>query len=153
MPDGLFGTRADLLMDAGITLLTSMPLLMLWAFRLARRRRHTAHRNVQSATLAIVLVVLVIFEIDLRMRGGSAFIDQFPERAAIVRAVLKGHIVVATATFFAWFGLGLISWTRFSKSLPGTFSRLHKSLGKATFVGACLVSVSGAAIYALLYVL
>ncbi len=32
------------------------------------------------------------------------------------------------------------------------FRRLHKRLGKATFVGACLLSASGAAIYALLYV-
>ena len=152
MPHGIFGTRADLLMDAGITLLTSMPLLMLWAFRLARRRRFVAHRNLQSATLAIVLVVLVVFEIDLRRRGGSAFIDQFPERAAIIRVILEGHIAVATATFFAWFALGVISWTRFTKSLPGTFSRLHKRLGKATFVGACLLSASGAAVYALLYV-
>lgn len=141
-------------MDAGILLLTLLPILMLVAFKLARRRRHAAHRNLQTGTLAIVLVILVLFEVDIRLRGGSAaFLAQYPERATIVRAILRVHIAMATLTFVAWLGLGLVSWSRFSRGLPGTFSRTHKRLGKATFVGACFLSASGALMYALLFVI
>jgi putative membrane protein len=153
MPRGFFGTRADLFMDVGILLLTLLPALMLWAFRLARNRRLSAHRNVQTATLAVVLIVLVLFEIDIRLRGGSAaFLAQYPERAAIVRGILRAHLVTAAATFLAWLELGVVSWIRFRRVLPGAFSLAHKRVGRFTFVGACLLSASGALMYALLYV-
>lgn len=154
MPPGFFGTRADLFMDLAILFLTLLPCLMGLAFRFARARRYRAHRNTQVLTLTLVLTVLVLFELDIRLKGGSAALfAEIPERASIVRPLLYAHILVATLTFFAWLGLAAASWRRFERVLPGTWSKRHRRLGRLTFLGACALSSSGAAIYALVYVL
>jgi len=154
MPRGFFGTRADAFMDVVIVLLTLLPVLMLAAFRLARRGRVTFHRNMQCATLLLVLLVVVLFELDVRQSGGkAAFLAQNPPRASLVGAILRFHIGIATLTFFGWLALAALSWSRFRRSLPGAFSRLHKRLGKVTFVGVCILSSTGALIYLLVFVL
>jgi uncharacterized membrane protein YozB (DUF420 family) len=141
-------------MDTVIVLLTLLPLLMLVAFRFARRGRAALHRNMQVATLVMVLLVVVLFELDVRLSGGkAAFLAHNPARASTVESILRFHIAVATFTFLAWLGLAAVSWPRFRRSLPGTFTRIHRLLGKVTFAGACLLSSTGALMYALMYVL
>jgi uncharacterized membrane protein YozB (DUF420 family) len=153
MPRGVFGTRADLFMDASIVFLTLLPVLIWRALRFAREKRYVAHRNMQIATLAVVLAVLVLFELDVRLTGGPAqFLAQAPERASFVRALMRLHIAVASLTFIAWFALALVSWKRLGNVLPGSFTRLHRRLGWTIFVGACFLSSSGALTYALVYV-
>jgi putative membrane protein len=154
MPPGFIGTRADVFMDVVIVLLTLLPLLMLLAFRLARAGRVALHRNMQIATLFLVLLVVLLFELDVRLSGGkAAFLAQNPARASTVATILRIHIGIATITFLAWLALAALSWSRFGRSLPGAFSQLHKRLGKLTFVGVCLLSSTGALIYALVFVL
>lgn len=151
---GIFGTRADLFMDAAIALLTLLPLLMLGAFRHARARRFVAHRNLQVATLALVVVVVVLLELDIRISGGTAqFLARMPARATVLRPLLRAHVALASITLLAWLGLAYASWPRLGRSLPGSFSRRHRQLGLCVFVGASLLSASGAAMYALLFVL
>lgn len=154
MPAGVFGTRADLFMDVSIVLLTLLPLSLWAAIRLARARRYRAHRNLQVITLFAVLLVLALFELDIRMSGGTAaLLARVPERAALVRPLMFAHIAVASLTFLAWLALALVSWRRFGAHLPGSFIRLHRRLGWLIFVGACFLSSSGALSYVLLYVL
>ena len=141
-------------MDTVIVLLTLLPMLMLLAFRFARKGRVSLHRNMQVATLLLVLLVVVLFEVDVRLSGGkAAFLAQNPNRATMVDSILRFHITIATLTLFAWLGLALVSWPRFRHSLPGAFTGLHKRLGKITFAGACLLSSTGALMYALVYLL
>ncbi len=153
MPHGFLGTRADLFMDVVIVFLTLLPILMLAAFRAARTGRLAVHRNLQAGTLALVLLVVVLFELDVRLSGGkAAFLAQNPGRADLVAPILRFHVAVATLTFVAWLALAVASWSRFRATLPGAFSRLHRRLGKAAFVGACVVSTTGALVYVLLFV-
>ena len=153
MARGFFGTRADLFMDLAIVFLTLLPCLMVLAFRFARAKRYRAHRNTQVLTLALVLSILLLFELDIRLKGGSAaLLARIPERAQFVHALLRAHIAVATLTFIAWLGLACVSWPRLGRVLPGSFSARHRRLGLVTFIGACALSSSGAAIYVLLYV-
>jgi putative membrane protein len=153
MPHGFLGTRADLFMDVVIVFLTLLPVLMLTAFRAARTGRLSMHRNMQAGTLAVVLVVVVLFELDIRLTGGkAAFLAQNPTRADLVAPILRFHVAIATLTFLAWLSLAVASWSRFRATLPGAFSHMHRRLGKAAFVGACLVSATGALVHALLFV-
>jgi putative membrane protein len=153
LPKGFFGARSDAFMDVAIVALTVLPVLMLIAFRAARRGHTRAHRNMQAATLALVLLIVVLFELDVRLSGGkAAFLARNADRARVIEPVLRAHIAVASATFFAWLSLGVASWSRFGQTLPGPFSRWHRRLGLMTFAGACLLSLSGALIYALAFV-
>jgi putative membrane protein len=151
MPRGFFGTRADLFMDVTIVLLTALPFVMLAAFRLARHRRLTAHRTLQIALLATVLVVLVLFELDIRLSGGTqAFVAQ-SRLGPIALPLLRIHVAIATITFLSWLALILASLKRFRRVLPGPFTPRHRMWGKLTFVGVCLLSSTGAALYACVY--
>jgi len=141
-------------MDLVIIALTLLPILMTTAFRWARRGRLAAHRNLQTITIALVLVAVVLFEADVRSSGGkAAFLAHNPSRAALVGAILQIHVAMATSTLIAWIALAATSWRRFHRSLPGDFSRLHRRLGRATFAGVCMLSLTGALIYLLVFVL
>ncbi len=74
------------------------------------------------------------------------------QSAAFVRGFLLFHIAVAVATFGAWGTIAWLSWKKFRGSLPGRFTRRHVFRGKAAFVGLCLTSTTGAALYAMLFI-
>jgi len=154
MPPGFLGTRADGFMDAVIILLTALPILLLLSFRFARRGATRRHRNIQATTPALVLSAVLLFEADVRHSGGkAAFLALNPGRASLVEPILRAHIVLATITFLAWLFLAGVSWRRYGAALPGSFGALHRRLGKITFAAVCLVSLSGALMYLLVYVL
>jgi len=46
-----------------------------------------------------------------------------------------------------------VSWRRYGAVLPGSFGALHRRLGKITFAAVCLMSLSGALMYVLVYFL
>ena len=57
------------------------------------------------------------------------------------------HPAVAVPTFVAWCRLAALSWRRFAHTLPGPFGRRHRLWGKLAFVGLCLSSATGTAMY------
>jgi uncharacterized membrane protein YozB (DUF420 family) len=153
MPRGIFGTRADLFMDLAIVLLTALPFAMLGALRFARSGRVYAHRAMQTGLLVAVLVVLALFETDIRLAGGTrSYIAQSRMGAAIL-PLLRVHVAIALLTFVSWLALIVASWPRMRVTLPGAFSARHRAWGKVTFGGVCLMSATGAALYACVYLL
>ena len=62
-----------------------------------------------------------------------------------VRTVV--HLAVAIPTFVIWCSLAVLSWRRFSRTLPGPFGRTHRRWGKLAFVGLCLSSATGTGLY------
>ena len=153
LPKGFLGTRADFYMDISIILFTSLPFFILIALRLARRQKFTSHRNMQVATLILVLIALGFFELDIRLTGGiNAFLAHSSIPMSFSRRFLDFHIVIAAVTALAWIGLVVTSWPRFSKSLPGRFTPRHVWWGKATLVCICLTSGTGAAVYVMTFV-
>ena len=153
LPKGFLGTRADCYMDIAIILFTTLPFFILIALQLARHRKFISHRNMQIATLALVLIALGIFELDIRLTGGiNAFLAHSSMPMSFTRRFLDFHIVIASVTALVWIGLAVTSWTRFTKVLPGRFSSRHIWWGKATFVCICLTSGTGAAVYLMTFV-
>ncbi len=153
LPRGFLGTRADVLMDVAIIVFTALPFILGMGIRLARSRRFAAHRGLQTNAAILILVLLTLFEVDIRISGGSrAFIAQSALSAGFIRGFLLCHVAVALATFACWATLLLRSRKHFGKSLPGSFSNTHRAWGWTTFVGVCLLSSSGAALYVMLFV-
>lgn len=72
LPAGFLGTRGDLLMDAVVVAIVLTPFLFLWAVRLVRRGEFARHRNWQTALLGVLLAAVVLFEVDIRLSGGTA---------------------------------------------------------------------------------
>jgi len=142
---GFLGTRADLITDVVVVGFIAIPPLLWWSAQRARRGDHRLHRAVQSATLAVLTVLLVLFELNIRLRGESVFLSA--DASAALRVSLYVHLAIAVGTFLVWTALVLVSWPRLGKVLPGRFSATHRRLGQAVIAGTVLTALTGAGLY------
>ena len=144
---GFLGTRADAFIDAAIVFFVAAPFLMAYALRLAARRRHRAHRNLQAGLLGASVVAVLMLEVSIRFgSAGEAYRASSLYGPAMV-GLFAVHLAVAVPTFLLWCGLAVMSWRRFTRTLPGPFGRRHRLWGKLAFVGLCLSSATGTAMY------
>ena len=144
---GFLGTRADAFVDSAMVYLVAAPFLMAYAIRLARRRRYRQHRNLQVTLLVAGIVAVLALEGSIRF-GSAQEAFALSSATGPWRAWLfYGHLVVAFATSIAWFTLVVLSWRRFTHTLPGSFGGSHRRTGALTFVGLFVTSASGTALY------
>ena len=144
---GFLGTRADAFIDLAIVFFVLAPFLMVYAVRLAAMRRHREHRNLQAGLLAGAIVAVLMLEISIRFgSAGDAYRASSLYGPSMV-ALFAVHLAVAIPTFVVWCWLAVLSWRRFSRTLPGPFGRTHRRWGKLAFVGLCLSSATGTAMY------
>ena len=151
---GFLGTRADALIDLTLVFFVAAPFLMAYAVRLAARGRHRAHRNLQAALVVAAVVAVLLLEWSIRYGGAMAAYSQSAYyRTPLLIGLFYLHLAVAIPSFVAWCVLAGASWRRFSRVLPGRFSRLHRRWGQAAYAGLCLTCVTGVVLYVMCYAL
>jgi hypothetical protein len=145
---GFLGTRADVFVDAAIVFLVVAPFAMAYALRLAAQRRHLDHRNLQLGLLLTGIAAVLLLEGSLRFGGAAeAYAASSLHDSATVRVTFLVHLAVAVPTFVVWCGLATLSWRRYSRTLPGSFGRIHRLWGRLVLAGLCLSSATGIALY------
>ena len=150
---GFLGTRADAFVDSAVVFLVAAPFLMIYAIRLAKQHRYRRHRNLQLTLLVAGIVAVLLIEGSIRL-GSAKEAFALSSATGPWRAWLfYGHLVVAFATAIAWSTLVVLSWRRFTRTLPGSFGRLHRRSGGLTFIGLFLTSASGTALYVVSFAL
>ena len=151
---GFFGTRADAFVDVAMVVFIAAPFLMAWALRLAAQRSYRAHRRLQVAVLLAGIVAVLLLEGSIRFGGA---VDAFTVSAFYGTTAMAGlfavHLAVAVPTFIGWCALAVVSWRRFPRVLPGSFSVRHRRWGRLTFVGLWLTCVTGVALYVMSFAL
>ena len=151
---GFLGTRADALIDLTLVFFVAAPFLMSYALRLATRGRHRAHRNIQAGLVVAGVVAVLLLEGSIRFGGAMA---AYAQSAYYGTPLLIGlfylHLAIAIPSFLAWGVLAGVSWRRFSRVLPGRFSRTHRRWGRAAYVGIWLTCVTGVVQYVMCYAL
>jgi uncharacterized membrane protein YozB (DUF420 family) len=148
-PRGFLGTRADLLIDVIFVATLLTPVLLVWAIRLASQRKLKTHRLVQTSLLTVLLVAVLLFEVDLRMAGGSGSLMKGSPYAgtALLRTVLLSHVAANVVTFALWLVLVVRSWRKFEQTLPGSYTEPHRRTGRIVFAGTVFGAVSAIAMY------
>ena len=163
MADGFLGYDASLMLDVVVCALVLVVPALVYALYLVKvRHDYAAHRNLQLAIAAVLLVAVVAFEIDLQIvHGGWEKIVNKPDRPprltgealAQARQVLRVHLVFAISTPLLWAATIGLALRRFpSPPRPGTHSRLHKMLGWLATVDLVLTSATGLAFYYMAFV-
>lgn len=154
-PQGFLGTRADLLTDLITVGYGVIPLVLYLSALRARRGEYRLHRAVQTSCLAALTVILVLFEVNIRLRGGSQALFASSSFAAtpLLRTILLVHLAIAVSTYLAWVGLTVVSWRRFASSLPGTFSGVHRTVGRWVIGGNVATAITGVLLYVVGFVL
>ena len=155
MPDGFLGTRADALFDTILFAEFVVAGVLFYAIRQAKMKRYRRHRAIMLTTLLVLGLVLVLFEINLRTSGGTRVIFQRSTYAGTptLAASIYVHLLFAVSTVAAWVTLAVTSLIKHPRSLPGPFSRFHRTLGKVVVFGFVMVISTAAGVYALGFVL
>lgn len=149
MPAGFLGTRGNLLMDMVVVAIILTPFLFLWAIRLARGGRYAQHRNLQTGLLGVLLVAVTLFEVDIRLSGGTqGFLAGSPYLGtALLTWLLRTHVVIAVATFALWLAIVVQAWRARMDLHPQAFSAAHRRRGYWVFAGVNFTAVSGVWLY------
>jgi uncharacterized membrane protein YozB (DUF420 family) len=149
LPNGFLGTRGDLLMDMVVVAIVLTPLLFLWAIWMVRHGQYTRHRNLQTALLTTLLLAVILFETDIRLKGGTrAFMAESPYLGTqLLSWLLRAHVLVAIVCFGLWSYLVVQAWRHRMDLHPAKFSASHRRAGYWVFAGTVFTAVSGVWLY------
>ena len=151
---GFLGTRAPLFMDIVSVIVALLPFLIYGAISLAKNGNYSAHESVQKLLFVVSVIVVGFFEVGVRMEGGyKNLMEGSSVSHDYLLYVLIFHIIISVITLILWVKT-LYTSKRYKKqsTLPGLNSQAHKKDGQRTFIGIILTMLTGAWVYALLFV-
>ena len=151
---GFLGTRAPLFMDIVSVIVAVLPFLIFGAISLAKNKNYSAHESVQKLLFIVTVIVVAFFEFGVRMEGGY---KNLMEGSSVGHNyfiyVLIFHIIISVITLILWsMTLYFAKRAKKQSALPGRYSAVHKKYGQRTFIGIILTMLTGAWVYALLFV-
>lgn len=161
MSDGFLGWRTSFMLDFVVSaLVLVVPLIPVSLYLVKVKRNYTAHRNLQLALAAILLLAVVAFEVDMQLvQGGwenvvaKRAVPLSPEQLQAVRQVLWIHLIFAVSSPVLWAVTIVLALRRIPNPPgPGPHSRLHKKLGWASTLDLVLTSVTGLWFYYMAFV-
>jgi len=155
--NGFLGTRASLMLDIVCVGMVVVVVVLAWSVRQVRRhRRYALHRRVQLGLAVLLLVVISMFELDIRLHG-------WQERAAgelggqasnAVLTVLTVHLCFAVTTVVLWILVLTLAWRRFPHPpAPNSHSPFHRRWARVAAWDMVLTAVSGWTFYVMAFVL
>jgi len=151
---GFLGTRAPFFMDFVTIMVALLPLLVLGAISMAKRKSYKLHALSQTIIFIISVIVVGYFEFGVRLGGGfNAFMEGSNTSHTYALWVLIVHIIIAVVSLIIWVKI-LFSANKAKKNnqLPGSLSAEHKKAGIYTFIGIFLTGFTGLWVYVLLFV-
>lgn len=142
------GSRAPFSMDLlAVSMLIVVPTLTtaLW---LAKRRRYAAHKSVQVGLSLILLLVIVVFELEIRFSGWTQHAEASSLYDTWLFPILWVHLSIAITTTVLWCTTLYLALKNFPKPpKPGSHSRLHLRLARPAAFGMYLTSITGWTFY------
>ncbi len=148
--DGILGTRASLVLDGVLLSLgVALPVLAFSLYSVRVRRNFALHRRLQLCLGAVLLVVVTIFELDMRFGGGwrERAMPSPHYESGLVAGILYVHIAFATATVLLWIFVTWRAMRRFPiPPVPGPHSRAHAFWARIT-VAALLGTAATAGVF------
>jgi len=152
---GFFGTRAPMYLDVVGVYFMLLPLLMFISIRFAIKGEIKKHINSQLAIFVGTLIMVVVFEVGMRLAGGyTEYIKDSTVSHSYFITFLIIHIIVAILTVNLW-SYQIISSMKMYKNgeLKGNNALRHKKLAKILLVGLFITLVQGTSIYYFLFVM
>lgn len=154
--DGFLGTRAPFMIDVVSLAMVGVVLVLAWSvYQVKIRRRYWLHKWTQITLGVVLLVVVILFEIDIRLHGwedrAAQQIGGHPE--PIVIAALWVHLVFAVSTVILWpVTIGLAIKNFGEPPAPGPHSRIHVPLARTAAADMVLTAITGWIFYWLAFV-
>lgn len=151
---GFLGTKAAMYMDVVTLYFALLPLLLLFSIRFAVKGDYEKHFRSQIAVLALTVVMVIAFEVGVRLSGGFIGEIMTGEYGMLLIAYLVLHILIALAAVGGWIYLIIASMLAYRREgRDSLFFRRHKRMGQGIFAALTLTSLMGCSIYAILFVI
>jgi hypothetical protein len=145
--DGFLGTRASLMLDVLVLGMLAVVAVLCWSvYQVKFRRRYLLHKRTQLALGAVVLVVVVLFEIDIRLHGWEmrATGIEGGRATAAVWFALYIHLVFAVSSIILWPVTIFLALRNFpNPPHPSDHSRVHVPLARAAAADMVMTAVTG----------
>lgn len=149
---GFLGTRALFFMDVVTLYFAILPFLLGMSIRQAVIGNITFHFRSQMAILCLTVVMVIIFELGVRISGGFIEYVKFsPISYDFFLIFLAVHIFVALMSVGGWIYLIITSYKTYSQQGREGMKQ-HRRMGKWIFAALTLTSIMGCSIYLFLFV-
>jgi len=154
-PDGFLGTRASLMLDVVALAMFLVVGVLAWSIAQARAGRYVRHKWAQGTLASVLLVVVVVFEVEVRFYGwtdrAAGQSGGAPSRA--VWTALYVHLVFAISSFVLWPVVVVRALRRFpTPPKPGEHSRSHVFWARIAAGDMFFTAVTGWVFYWLAFV-
>jgi hypothetical protein len=154
--DGFLGTRASLMVDILVTAMLVVVVVLGWSvYQVKFRRRFLLHKRTQLTLGVAVLIVVVLFEVDIRLHGweSRAAGAAGGQPATIVWYALYVHLVFAISSIILWPITIFVALRNFpNPPQPNEHSRIHVPLARTAAADMVLTAVTGWIFYWLAFV-
>jgi uncharacterized membrane protein YozB (DUF420 family) len=154
--DGFLGTRASFMLDVLVLGMLVVVTVLCWSvYQVKFRRRYLLHKRAQLVLGALLLVVVVLFEIDIRLHGWETRASGVEgERApAVVWYALGVHLVFAVSSTILWPVTIFLALRNFpNPPHPSVHSRVHVPLARTAAAVMLITAVTGWIFYWLAFV-
>ncbi len=154
--DGFLGTRASLMLDAVCLGMVLVLAILAWSIQLARKHKnYQLHKRVQLTLAGLLVVVLTMFEVDIRLHGwqerAAGELGGSPENAVFY--VLWVHLFFAVTTLVVWTVVIVRAlWNFPQPPLPCEHSRSHRRWAWLAAIDMLLTTCTGWAFYVMAFV-
>lgn len=149
MIGGLF-PNTDILIDiVNASFIVIVPVLI-YSWAKVRKGEYGLHKKIQLTLFAVLFIAVILFEVDLKMRGGIFEMVKDSQFAgtAFLNGLIWFHMFVSITTSFIWIGLVVFSlWKFASPPVPNKFSGIHKFFGKIGMIDMILTGITGVMLY------
>lgn len=151
---GFLGTKALFFMDLVTIYFALLPFLLAFSIKQAIKKEYKKHFFSQTIILIFTLVIVLIFEVGVRLTGGFL---EYAKSSSIsydfLVLFLIVHIIIAILAVAGWLYLYISSYKQYKLSGFKSFKDSnHKKIAKAIFASLTLTSIMGVCIYLFLFV-
>ena len=157
MADGFLGTSASIMLDVVLcSLLLVIPLLAFSIYLVRWRKNYVWHKRVQVTLGLVLLVVVSLFEIDMRLQGGfwemakdSPYVAEDGDGwKFIFPGLLYVHLTFSISTVVLWAAtLILALWQFPNPPHPSAFSPTHRAMAWIAVCDMVATAVTGVMVY------
>jgi len=151
---GGFLSRASWIFDlVAIAMVVFLPLMVFGISLAEKKKNFAAHRKMQIFLASLLGVVLLVFEIQIRMYGWRHLLSEQSPYFKYVDDALRVHLFFAVMAAIFWLVTVVHAIYFFRDDLrPKVGSHIHRILGKASAVTMVLTAVTGWIFYGLAFV-
>lgn len=148
---GFLGTKALMYMDIVTFYFAMLPFLLGFSIYQAIRGNIKLHYQSQFLILTITIVMVLIFEIGVRISGGFVeYAKASPISYDFLLLFLVIHIFIALMAVGGWIYLIIATYKSYQNGILKN-SEKHRKMGKWIFTALTITSIMGCSIYLFLF--